>query len=82
MIALSDRIDQFMGQIRSAGAAGVIMSTMKYCDTAMYEQAPLLNSARDAGIPVLALENSYDGVLSEQEKNRIDAFFESMGKEV
>jgi len=82
MIALSDRIDQFMGQIRSSGAAGVIMSTMKYCDTAMYEQMPLLHCVKESGIPNLLLENSYDGAMSEQEKNRIEAFFESLRKEV
>lgn len=82
MIALSDRINQFMGQLRSAGVAGVITTTMKYCDTAMYEQVPLAAAVSEARIPLLCLENSYDGVLSEQVKNRIDAFFESLRKEV
>lgn len=80
MIALSSRSDQFMEQIRSAGVRGVVMSTMRYCDTAMYEQMPLAQCVREAGVPFLALENSYAGALSEQEKTRIDAFFESMGK--
>jgi benzoyl-CoA reductase/2-hydroxyglutaryl-CoA dehydratase subunit BcrC/BadD/HgdB len=82
MISLSARIDQFMGHIRSAGVKGVIMSTTKYCDTAMYEQVPLAESVGKAGIPLLCLENSYDGVLSEQVETRIEAFFESMGREV
>jgi benzoyl-CoA reductase/2-hydroxyglutaryl-CoA dehydratase subunit BcrC/BadD/HgdB len=65
---------------REYRADGVIIQTIKFCDTWGVEGSTLTSELRSAGIPVLRLEREYRHSGEGQLRTRVQAFIESMGK--
>jgi benzoyl-CoA reductase/2-hydroxyglutaryl-CoA dehydratase subunit BcrC/BadD/HgdB len=55
---------------------GVVLETVKYCDTHGYEVPGLKAYFEKMGIPVLYLEHEYTNMAEAQLKNRVEAFLE------
>ena len=66
--------------VREYRADGVIIQTIKFCDTWGVEGSTLTSELRSAGIPVLRLEREYRHTGEGQLRTRVQAFIESMGK--
>ncbi len=69
--------------LRAAGdyrADGIVIETMKFCDTWGVESGLLASALRRAGMPVLRLEREYALSGEGQVRTRVQAFLESMGK--
>ncbi len=65
---------------REYRADGVVIESIKFCDTWGVESAALSARLREEGIPVLRLEREYRQSGEGQLRTRIQAFIESMGK--
>ena len=74
------RLDEILKDIDDYHADGVILQTVKFCDTWGVESSPLVSALRERGIPVLRLEREYRHSGEGQLKTRVQAFIESMGK--
>ncbi len=61
-------------------ADGVIIESIKFCDTWGVESSALTDKLRAKGIPVLRLEREYRQSGEGQLRTRVQAFIESMGK--
>ncbi|MFO7962454.1 MAG: 2-hydroxyacyl-CoA dehydratase family protein [Desulfobacterales bacterium] len=59
-------------------ADGVILQSMKYCDTHGYEVPELKGFFDSMGIPTLYIEHQYTASSEAQIKNRIEAFLENI----
>ncbi len=59
---------------------GIVIETMKFCDTWGVDASLLVKEISEAGIPVLRLEREYALTGEGQLRTRIQAFIESMGK--
>jgi len=62
------------------GADGVIIQSIKFCDTWGVEASALVTALREEGMPVLRLEREYRQSGEGQLRTRVQAFIESMGK--
>lgn len=72
---------EYIAQIAEEYSAdGVIIESIKFCDTWGIESAALADKLRGMGIPVLRLEREYRQSGEGQLRTRIQAFIESMGK--
>jgi len=61
-------------------ADGVVLVSLKFCDTWGWENTLLSAELREAGIPVLRLEREYFMSGEGQIATRVQAFLESLGK--
>ena len=75
-----NRLKAIVATFEEYKADGVIIETIKFCDTWGLEARELTDSLRDQGIPVLKLEREYRITGQGQLKTRVQAFLESMGK--
>ncbi|MEW5734931.1 MAG: 2-hydroxyacyl-CoA dehydratase family protein [Thermodesulfobacteriota bacterium] len=74
------RVAEIVEAVRDYKADGVVLQTMKFCDTWGVEASPMVTELRKAGIPVLRLEREYALSSEGQLSTRVQAFLESMGK--
>ncbi|MBU2489352.1 MAG: 2-hydroxyacyl-CoA dehydratase family protein [Proteobacteria bacterium] len=74
------RVSEVLDVVKEYQADGVVLQTLKFCDTWGVEAAPMLSAIREAGVPVLRLEREYALTSQGQLQTRIQAFLESMGK--
>jgi len=74
------RFEAVLQAIKDYRAEGVVVETMKFCDTWGVDSSPLVQALRGEGIPVLRLEREYMLMGEGQLRTRIQAFLESMGK--
>ncbi|MCU0847506.1 MAG: 2-hydroxyacyl-CoA dehydratase family protein [Spirochaetes bacterium] len=74
------RADYIINIAREYSADGIIIQTIKFCDTWGVESSLLVAALRDAGIPVLRLEREYRTGGEGQLRTRVQAFIESMKK--
>jgi benzoyl-CoA reductase/2-hydroxyglutaryl-CoA dehydratase subunit BcrC/BadD/HgdB len=77
--AYPERYRQIVGAAREFGVQGIIIQTMKFCDTWGVESNVFQNNLRKEGFPVLRLEREYALGGVGQLKTRIQAFLEAMG---
>ena len=75
-----NRLKAIVSTFEEYKADGVIIETIKFCDTWGLEARELTDSLRDQGVPVLKLEREYRITGQGQLKTRVQAFLESMGK--
>ena len=61
-------------------ADGIIIQSIKFCDTWGVESSALVSALREEGVPVLRLEREYRQSGEGQLRTRVQAFIESMGK--
>ncbi|MBN2077800.1 MAG: 2-hydroxyacyl-CoA dehydratase [Spirochaetes bacterium] len=80
MEEFSTRAEYIAGLAREYRADGVVIESIKFCDTWGVESAALSTRLREEGIPVLRLEREYRQSGEGQLRTRIQAFIESMGK--
>jgi benzoyl-CoA reductase/2-hydroxyglutaryl-CoA dehydratase subunit BcrC/BadD/HgdB len=79
MDGIGARVDYLTNLATAARADGVVMSTVKYCDSWLYE-APFTKERLEAAkIPVLPLENDYEWSGLSQMRTRVEAFVETIG---
>jgi benzoyl-CoA reductase/2-hydroxyglutaryl-CoA dehydratase subunit BcrC/BadD/HgdB len=76
----NDRVVEIKEAFYEHKADGVVLQTMKFCDTWGVESSPLAAALREAKIPVLRLEREYGLSAEGQLTTRVQAFLESMGK--
>ena len=77
--AYPERYNRIVEIARDFDVQGIIIQTMKFCDTWGIEGNVFLNNLREEGFPVLRLEREYALGGVGQTKTRIQAFLESMG---
>lgn len=80
MEGINERIDWLMGLAEASRADGVVLSTVKYCDSWLYDRPLLTESLEGAGIGVLTLENDYEWSGTGQMRTRIEAFLETVAE--
>jgi benzoyl-CoA reductase/2-hydroxyglutaryl-CoA dehydratase subunit BcrC/BadD/HgdB len=80
MDGMGDRIDYVVDLARASRADGVVLTTVKYCDSWLYEQPLLKERLEAAGLRVLALENDYEWSGTGQMRTRIEAFLETVAE--
>ncbi|ACL04914.1 2-hydroxyglutaryl-CoA dehydratase D-component [Desulfatibacillum aliphaticivorans] len=80
MESFQARVDEILEAVEEYRADGVVLQTMKFCDTWGVESGPMVQELRKAGIPILKLEREYAMSSEGQLQTRIQAFLESMGK--
>jgi len=80
MEELDKRAEYIIDIAREYSADGIIIQSIKFCDTWGVESSLLTSALRDAGIPVLRLEREYRTAGEGQLRTRIQAFIESMKK--
>ena len=78
MPGLERRFEYLKELVESSGAAGVIYSTVKFCDSHLYDLPLLDKDLRQAGIPFLWLENDYEWTGLGQLRTRVEAFLEML----
>ena len=74
------RVEYILKIARDYSADGIIIESIKFCDTWGVESGMLTTALRDSGIPVLRLEREYRTGGEGQIRTRVQAFIESMGK--
>ncbi|RPI93291.1 MAG: 2-hydroxyacyl-CoA dehydratase [Spirochaetales bacterium] len=75
-----NRKDYILKTAREYSADGVIIQSIKFCDTWGIESSALVSALREEGVAVLRLEREYRQSGEGQLRTRIQAFIESMGK--
>lgn len=74
------RRDYIKRLVKEYRADGVVLQSIKFCDTWGVDLTPLASALREEGIPVLRLEREYRLSGEGQLRTRVQAFIESMGK--
>ncbi len=74
------RLEYIMNLYREYAVDGIIIESIKFCDTWGVETSALVARLRERGIPVLRLEREYHQSGEGQLRTRVQAFLESMGK--
>ena len=74
------RAEEIVQAARAYRVDGIVLQTMKFCDTWGVEASPLGQVLREAEIPVLRIERDYALTGEGQLRTRIQAFLESMGR--
>jgi len=80
MEEFDERASAIRSNVLEYGADGVIIQTIKFCDTWGVEGSTLTSELRSTGIPVLRLDREYRPGAEGQLRTRVQAFIESMGK--
>lgn len=78
MDGMDDRINYLVDLARASRADGVILTTVKYCDSWLYELPFLKERLEGAGLRVLVLENDYEWSGLGQMRTRLEAFLETL----
>jgi benzoyl-CoA reductase/2-hydroxyglutaryl-CoA dehydratase subunit BcrC/BadD/HgdB len=78
MDGIGDRIDWLVKLAEASRADGVVLTTLKYCDSWLYDQPLLTEHLQGAGMGVLTLENDYEWSGLGQMRTRIEAFLETL----
>ena len=71
------RLKELVGDCK---ADGVVCSTVKFCDTYLYDIPSMRKECEEAGIPFLSIENDYEWTGLEQMKTRVEAFLDMAGE--
>ncbi len=74
------RVNKILEVVEAYKVDGIVITAMKFCDLWNVESSTLVQTFRDAGIPVLYLEREYHLSGEGQLRTRVQAFMESMGK--
>jgi benzoyl-CoA reductase/2-hydroxyglutaryl-CoA dehydratase subunit BcrC/BadD/HgdB len=80
MMDFDGRLQRTLNTVVEYRVDGVIIETIKFCDTWSLEAAEVVKRLRDRDIPVLRLEREYRLSNEGQIRTRVQAFLESMGK--
>ncbi len=80
MEGFSERLEYIEKLYHDFAADGIIIESIKFCDTWGVETSMLVTQLREKGIPVLRLEREYRLSGEGQLRTRVQAFIESMGK--
>jgi benzoyl-CoA reductase/2-hydroxyglutaryl-CoA dehydratase subunit BcrC/BadD/HgdB len=78
--AFDDRYSRVTAAARKYSADGIVLETMKFCDTWGMDAAIISEALRADGFDVLRLEREYTRGGIGQLRTRIQAFLEMMGK--
>ena len=73
------RLARMADLAREYGAAGVIYSTLRFCDYSLFEAPRVEEMSLRIGLPVLVLENDYVWADRERLRTRLEAFLEMIG---
>lgn len=74
MEGIEERFQRLKRLAAESNADAVVYSTVKFCDTYLYEAPLMRNACEDAGMPFLFLENDYEWSGLGQMKTRVEAF--------
>ncbi len=74
MEGIEERFQRLKKLAAESNADAIIYSTVKFCDTYLYESPLMRNACEDVGVPVLFLENDYEWSGLGQMKTRVEAF--------
>ncbi|MCX7678510.1 MAG: 2-hydroxyacyl-CoA dehydratase family protein [Spirochaetes bacterium] len=80
MEGYSTRLEYILHLYREYAVDGIIIESIKFCDTWGVETSAMVTQLREMGIPVLRLEREYRLSGEGQLRTRVQAFIESMGK--
>ena len=80
MDEFTTRKEYLVNIAKEYSADGVIIQSIKFCDTWGVESSAMVTALREAGVPVLRLEREYRQSGEGQLRTRVQAFIESMGK--
>ena len=80
MEGFSSRADYIAAIAEEYRADGVIIESIKFCDSWGVESSALTDKLRAKGIPVLRVEREYRQSGEGQLRTRVQAFIESMGR--
>jgi len=78
--AFNDRYKQVVDKTREFNADGIVIQTMKFCDTWGIDSQLFVNRLRDEGIETLKIEREYTRGGVGQLRTRVQAFIEMLGK--
>ncbi len=74
------RLQTIIDTVKEYKVDGVIIEIIKFCDLWGVDAMPMVSALRKEGIPVLKLEREYRLGSEGQQRTRVQAFIESMGK--
>ncbi len=74
MEGIEERCERMKNLAAGSDADGIVCSTVKFCDTYLYDIPTMHAECEAAGIPFLFLENDYAWTGLEQMKTRVEAF--------
>jgi benzoyl-CoA reductase/2-hydroxyglutaryl-CoA dehydratase subunit BcrC/BadD/HgdB len=80
MMDFDGRLERTLNAVEEYRVDGVIIETIKFCDTWSLEATEVVKRLRDRDIPVLRLEREYRLSGEGQIRTRVQAFLESMDK--
>jgi len=75
-----ERTVEIQKLIRDYSIDGVLLTSLKFCDLHLYDAPYITETLKNAGIPVLFLENDYTFTNKGQLKVRIEAFIEVLNE--
>ena len=75
---MEERFGYLKAYVRDWKVDGVLLQSVKYCDTHGYEVPALKAFFEKMNVPVMYLEHEYTMVAEAQLKNRVEAFLELM----
>lgn len=78
MMDFDGRLQRILESVEEYKVDGVIIETIKFCDTWSVEASELRKCLREHNIPVLRLEREYRMTNEGQLRTRVQAFLESM----
>jgi benzoyl-CoA reductase/2-hydroxyglutaryl-CoA dehydratase subunit BcrC/BadD/HgdB len=73
------RADHLEDLFDAAGAVGVVIHTVKFCEPELFDQPVLRARFESRGIPTLVIESELESELSAQTETRLEAFVEMLG---
>lgn len=73
-----ERCDYLLGRLRDAGAKGLIVYDVKFCEPELFDLPMVRQRLVDEGFPVLHLEVELTGSLPGQTLTRMEAFVETL----
>jgi benzoyl-CoA reductase/2-hydroxyglutaryl-CoA dehydratase subunit BcrC/BadD/HgdB len=73
------RADHLEDLFDAAGAAGVVIHTVKFCEPELFDLPVLRGRFESRGIPTLTIESELEAELSAQTVTRLEAFVEMLG---
>ncbi|MEW6439729.1 MAG: 2-hydroxyacyl-CoA dehydratase family protein [bacterium] len=80
MEGIEDRFQRLRRMAAEFRADGIVYSTLKFCDTYLYETPLMRMTCEDAGMSFLLLENEYAWTGLEQMKTRVESFLAVIGE--
>jgi benzoyl-CoA reductase/2-hydroxyglutaryl-CoA dehydratase subunit BcrC/BadD/HgdB len=73
---LKSRFGYLAGYVRDWNARGVVLESVRYCDTHGYEVPGLRDYLKNAGIPSIYLEHDYTEGALQPLRTRVQGFLE------